>query len=142
MKILLVMVQKLIIGLIVQCYDDVKNAIKFVLFGIFRFQFSVFQVVEIGIYIEHLLRECAKKGKYQQCPRCTEAIGNDFDVHIKLKECIESKPNTNRCPLCHMNIREGEKAWREHLMGVDGCVKNPRRIQALKKSINNLRKFL
>jgi hypothetical protein len=41
-----------------------------------------------------------------------------------------------------MNIREGEKAWREHLMGVDGCVKNPRRIQALKKSINNLRKFL
>ena len=51
----------------------------------------VYQVVEIGIYIEHLLRECAKKGKYQQCPRCTEAIGNDFDVHIKLKECSEIK---------------------------------------------------
>ena len=33
-----------------------------------------------------------------------------------------------------MNIRDGEKAWKEHLMGVDGCVKNPRRIQALKKT--------
>jgi hypothetical protein len=90
--------------------------------------------VEIGIYIEHLLRECEKKGKYQQCPRCTEAIGNDFDVHIKLKECHENKPNTNRCPLCHMNIPDGDKPWRDHLMGADGCVKNPRRIQALKKS--------
>ena len=95
-------------------------------------------MVEIGIYIEHLLRECAKKNKYQQCPRCTEAIGTDFDVHIKLKECIEAKPNTSRCPLCHMNIHEGEKSWREHLMGVDGCVKNPRRLQALKKSNLNL----
>ncbi|CAF1175141.1 unnamed protein product [Rotaria sordida] len=91
------------------------------------------QVVEIGIYIEHLLRECGKKGKYQQCPRCTEAIGHDFDVHIKLKECHEIKSNTNRCPLCHMNVPEGDKPWRDHLMGVDGCVKNPRRIQALKK---------
>ena len=33
-----------------------------------------------------------------------------------------------------MNIREGEKPWREHLMGANGCVKNPRRTQALKKS--------
>jgi hypothetical protein len=128
------MVSKHIIGQLVQCYDDVKNAIKFVLLYFHLKTLLVYQVVEIGIYIEHLLRECAKKGKYQQCPRCTEAIGNDFDVHIKLKECSESKPNTNRCPLCHMNIREGEKAWRDHLMGADGCVKNPRRIQALKKS--------
>ena len=60
-------------------------------------------------------------------------LENDFDVHIKLKECHETKPNTTRCPLCHMNIPEGDKPWREHLMGVDGCVKNPRRIQALKK---------
>jgi hypothetical protein len=33
-----------------------------------------------------------------------------------------------------MNIPEGDKPWRDHLMGVDGCVKNPRRMQALKKS--------
>jgi hypothetical protein len=33
-----------------------------------------------------------------------------------------------------MNISEGDESWREHLMGSDGCVKNPRRIQALKKS--------
>ncbi|CAF3183820.1 unnamed protein product [Rotaria socialis] len=92
------------------------------------------QVVEIGIYIDHLLRECEKKGKYQQCPRCTEAVGNDYDAHIKLKECHETKANTNRCPLCHMNIPEGDKPWRDHLMGVDGCVKNARRIQALKKN--------
>ncbi|CAF2057327.1 unnamed protein product [Rotaria magnacalcarata] len=92
------------------------------------------QVVEIGISIDHLLRECEKKGKYQQCPRCTEAVGNDYDTHIKLKECHETKPNTNRCPLCHMNIPEGDKPWRDHLMGVDGCVKNARRIQALKKN--------
>ncbi|UJR22352.1 hypothetical protein I4U23_025414 [Adineta vaga] len=94
------------------------------------------QVVEIAIYIEHLLHECAKKGKYQQCPRCTEAIGNDFDNHIKLKECYEAKSNTNRCPLCHMNVREGEKYWRDHLMGVDGCIKNTRRLKIPNKSRN------
>src|SRR5215475_12112179 len=117
MKILFVMVSKHIIGQIVRCFDDVKNAIKFVFFSyIFILYSSALQVVEIGIYIEHLLRECAKKGKYQQCPRCTEAIGNDFDAHVKLKECYEAKPNTNRCPLCHMNVREGEKPWRDHLM--------------------------
>lgn len=137
MKISSVVVSKHIIGQLVQCYDDVKNAIKFVsLFSLFSFpSFSLLcQVVEIGIYIEHLLRECAKKGKYQQCPRCTEAIGNDFDTHIKLKECYEAKSNTNRCPLCHINVREGEKHWRDHLMAVDGCIKNPRRLKALNKS--------
>jgi hypothetical protein len=37
-----------------------------------------------------------------------------------------------------MNIREGDKPWRDHLMGVDGCVKNSRRLQALKTSnLNN-----
>lgn len=42
-----------------------------------------------------------------------------------------------------MNIPDGDKHWREHLMGDDGCVKNPRRIQALKKSKLNLnRSFL
>ncbi len=140
MKILYVMVLNNITGLIVQCYDDVKNAIKFVvLFYFYKTILFLFQVVEIGIYIEHLLRECEKKGKYQQCPRCTEAIGHDFDVHIKLKECHETKSNTSRCPLCHMNIPEGDKPWRDHLMGVDGCVKNPRRIQALKKSKKNVK---
>lgn len=145
MKILYVMVSSNIIGLIVPCYDDVKNAIKFVLIRFFFFtrDLSVTQVVEIGIYTDHLLRECEKKGKYEQCPRCSEAIGKDYDVHIKLKECNETKPNTNRCPLCHMNVPDGDKHWREHLMGVDGCVKNPRRIQALKKSKLNLnRSFL
>jgi hypothetical protein len=33
-----------------------------------------------------------------------------------------------------MNIPDGDKPWRDHLMGPEGCVKNPRRIQALKKS--------
>jgi hypothetical protein len=33
-----------------------------------------------------------------------------------------------------MNIPEGDKSWRDHLMGVDGCVKNPRRLPALKQS--------
>jgi len=37
-----------------------------------------------------------------------------------------------------MNIPEGDKPWRDHLMGVDGCVKNARRIQALKKSKNKI----
>ncbi|CAF0768941.1 unnamed protein product [Adineta ricciae] len=92
------------------------------------------QVIEIGIHIEHLLRECEKKGKYQQCPRCTEAIGHDFDNHIKSKQCIEAKPNTNRCPLCHANVREGEKYWRDHLMGPNGCTENPRRLKATTKN--------
>lgn len=92
------------------------------------------QVIELALYIEHLLNECDKKGKYQQCPRCNEPIGSDYDVHVRLKECHETKSNTSRCPLCHMNIPEGDEPWREHLMGADGCVKNPRRLQALKKS--------
>ena len=41
-----------------------------------------------------------------------------------------------------MNIPDGDKYWREHLTGVDGCVKNPRRIQALKKSTLNLKDYL
>jgi len=42
-----------------------------------------------------------------------------------------------------MNIPEGDKPWRDHLMGVDGCVKNARRIQALKKSKEkNISNFL
>jgi hypothetical protein len=94
----------------------------------------------VGIYIDHLLRECEKKGKYQQCARCTEAIGQDYDVHIKLKECHEAKPRTTRCPLCHMNIPDGDEPWRDHLTGPDGCMKNPRRIQALKKSSISIRK--
>ena len=36
-----------------------------------------------------------------------------------------------------MNIPDGDKPWRDHLMGPEGCVKNPRRIQALKKSKKN-----
>jgi hypothetical protein len=55
-------------------------------------------------------------------------------MHVKSKECAEAKPNTNRCPLCHMNIRDNDKDWRNHLMGVDGCTKNARRLQALKRS--------
>lgn len=101
-----------------------------------------FQVIEIGIHIEHLLRECEKKSKYQQCPRCTEAIGHDFDNHIKSKQCIEAKPNTNRCPLCHTNVREGEKYWRDHLMGPNGCAENPRRLKATTKSIMISNRFL
>ncbi|UJR26748.1 hypothetical protein I4U23_008063 [Adineta vaga] len=95
------------------------------------------QVVEVAIYVEHLLRECEKKGKYQQCPRCSEAIGNDFDVHLKLKDCHETKPNTSRCPLCHMNIPEGDESWRNHLMSVDGCVKNQRRLPASKQNTSS-----
>ena len=36
-----------------------------------------------------------------------------------------------------MNIPEGDEPWREHSMGADGCVKNPRRLQALKKSLSD-----
>ena len=141
MKILYAMVSNNTTGLHVQCYGDVKNAIRFVrsfrspnVCFLFFNQSCLFQVVEVAIYVEHLLRECENKGKYQQCPRCSEAIGNDFDIHIKLKECHETKPNTSRCPLCHMNIPEGDEAWRNHLMGADGCVKNSRRGSELKQS--------
>ena len=126
-----------ITGRIVRCYADVKSAIKCVSptsIATSHPALSLAQVVEIGIYIDHLLRECEKKVKYQQCSRCTEAIGSDYDVHIKIKECHEAEPHTNRCPFCHMNIAEGDEPWRDHLMGPDGCVRNPRRMPALKNS--------
>ncbi len=44
------------------------------------------------------------------------------------------KLNRIQIDVHHMNIPDGDKPWRDHLMGADGCVKNPRRIQALKKS--------
>ncbi|CAF1448145.1 unnamed protein product [Didymodactylos carnosus] len=92
-------------------------------------------VIEIATLIDHLLSECTNHEKYSQCLRCNEAIlKTEYEKHTKLKECLEAKPNTNRCPLCHNNIdSNGEQSWREHLMSVDGCVRNPRRELAIKK---------
>ncbi|CAF0816816.1 unnamed protein product [Didymodactylos carnosus] len=94
------------------------------------------QVIEIATQIDHLLSECTNHEKYSQCLRCNEAIlKTEYEKHTKLKECHEAKLNTNRCPLCHNNIdSNGEQSWRDHLMSVDGCVKNPRRELAIKKN--------
>lgn len=89
------------------------------------------QIIEVATQNEHLLGECQFKNNYKQCPRCSEAVnittGQDNDFHFKLKKCIPLEKNTNKCPLCHLNIGFGEDNWKEHLMSSNGCSKNERR---------------
>ncbi|GAB6024051.1 hypothetical protein CHUAL_008771 [Chamberlinius hualienensis] len=92
------------------------------------------QVVEIAEYIGHLLEECSSKDKYAKCKRCQEAIPKkEFDKHVQMRLCIPAKldKSYSRCQLCHKNIGSGEKSWKVHLIGKNGCERNPRR-----KSIN------
>lgn len=101
------------------------------------------QVVEISGLTDHLLEECSAKNKYSKCRRCQEAIPKrDYDVHVKLRTCNPAKPDKsgNRCPLCHKNISVGDKSWKTHLMGKNGCEHNPRRKQYDKRTVDKMKK--
>nr|XP_040049239.1 centrosomal protein of 104 kDa isoform X2 [Gasterosteus aculeatus aculeatus] len=88
------------------------------------------QVVEIASLTEHLLGECDSRSMFSQCPRCSEAVASeDLTRHVQGPACngpISGK-SSNHCPLCHNNFLPGEKAWKAHLMGREGCKQNCRR---------------
>ncbi|XP_037334389.2 centrosomal protein of 104 kDa isoform X1 [Pungitius pungitius] len=88
------------------------------------------QVVEIASLTEHLLGECDSRSMFSQCPRCSEAVASeDLSRHVQGPGCnspIAGK-GSNHCPLCHNNFMPGEKAWKAHLMGREGCKQNSRR---------------
>ncbi|XP_034392909.1 centrosomal protein of 104 kDa isoform X2 [Cyclopterus lumpus] len=88
------------------------------------------QVVEIASLTEHLLGECESRSKFSQCPRCSEAVAiEELTRHVQGPACIPpiSGKGSNHCPLCHNNFMPGEKAWKAHLMGREGCKQNSRR---------------
>ncbi|XP_056279486.1 centrosomal protein of 104 kDa isoform X1 [Pseudoliparis swirei] len=88
------------------------------------------QVVEIASLTEHLLGECESRARFSQCPRCSEAVATDeLSRHAQDPACIPpvSGKGSNHCPLCHNNFLPGEKAWKAHLMGREGCKQNSRR---------------
>lgn len=96
------------------------------------------QVVEIASLTEHLLTECDKKDSFGKCQRCSEAFPKDeLPKHIKSRTCNAAKPEhvANHCPLCHDNFSPGEEAWKSHLMGMDGCAMNLRRLSTINKTI-------
>ncbi|XP_078110642.1 centrosomal protein of 104 kDa isoform X2 [Sander vitreus] len=88
------------------------------------------QVVEIASLTEHLLGECESRSRFSQCPRCSEAVPTeDLTRHLHGPACNSSisGKGSNHCPLCHNNFMPGEKAWKAHLMGREGCKQNSRR---------------
>ncbi|XP_042348111.1 centrosomal protein of 104 kDa [Plectropomus leopardus] len=88
------------------------------------------QVVEIASLTEHLLGECENSSRFSQCPRCSEAVATeDLTRHAQGPACNPpiSGKGSNHCPLCHNNFTPGEKAWKAHLMGREGCKQNSRR---------------
>ncbi|KAM8863694.1 centrosomal protein of 104 kDa isoform 2-T2 [Spinachia spinachia] len=88
------------------------------------------QVVEIASLTEHLLGECDRRSTFSQCPRCSEAVASeDLARHVQGPSCNSpiSGKGSNHCPLCHNNFMPGEKAWKAHLMGREGCKQNSRR---------------
>ncbi|XP_029011867.1 centrosomal protein of 104 kDa isoform X2 [Betta splendens] len=88
------------------------------------------QVVEIAGLTEHLLGECERRLRFSHCPRCSEAVATeDLARHVQGPACNPpiSGKDSNHCPLCHNNFSPGEKAWKAHLMGREGCKQNSRR---------------
>ncbi|KAJ3585944.1 hypothetical protein NHX12_012351 [Muraenolepis orangiensis] len=86
------------------------------------------QVVEISSLTEHLLGECKGRGRFSQCPRCSEALpAQELARHVQGPACNPPGKGSNHCPLCHNNFIPGEEAWKAHLMGRDGCKQNSRR---------------
>jgi len=93
-------------------------------------------VVEISGYSAHLLDECEQKDAYVECPICNEAfLAGELKQHQQNKKvCIPRKPGKVVCTLCHEELDDSEHAWRDHLMGPNGCTHNKRRLESLKRT--------
>lgn len=92
------------------------------------------QIIEISVQNEHLLTECQQKANYKRCPRCNEAVNTtnkiENELHFTTKQCVPMDKKSQRCPLCHATLGNGEDVWKEHLMGPNGCTKNPRNLDS------------
>ena len=81
------------------------------------------QVVEIAGTTTHLLTECSAQDKFKSCSDCLLAVENGADHACTV---VPGEGET-LCPLCNVAVRDGEEGWRDHLMGDQGCQRNPRR---------------
>lgn len=88
------------------------------------------QVIEIACLNDHLLSECSMNGMNKECPRCGEAINEQYiEEHIARADCPIKLPKkeANRCPLCHEDIAPRASGWRAHLLDHE-CPRNPRSV--------------
>ena len=70
-----------------------------------------------------LWRKATNKQTY-----CSHTLFNNYPSSLSAAESGKS-----HCPLCHRNFPLGEEAWKNHLMGKDGCKANPRRLQSINR---------
>lgn len=81
-------------------------------------------IIEVSTLTSHLVDECDYSNRIQQCPICEEAIlREDYLAHLQKKDCKELLPGIARCPLCHIDIPDGDAGWRSHLLQSPGCPK-------------------
>ena len=86
------------------------------------------QIIEIATLQEHLLDECERKGDFEPCPNCGDAIlARDLDAHTRARKCkpLPDASVASRCPLCSKDILPDKRGWVTHLID-EGCLKNPR----------------
>lgn len=54
--------------------------------------------------------ECEAREKFTVCPNCSEAILRpQFDSHTSRCKQTKSKESHSMCPLCHVQIQDGEE---------------------------------
>ena len=73
------------------------------------------QVVELCSLTTHLLSQCAQQRRFQQCPRCKQAVLIEhYSSHTDTQRCVdveeEGAGDIGRvCPLCYSKIAFGDK---------------------------------
>lgn len=85
-------------------------------------------IIEIININSHLLTECTDKSEYTECQECHEAVlKTELEAHEAEGLCRPVKPNSMRCPLCHMDIAPlSIEMWRNHIL-VKQCPNNERK---------------
>lgn len=85
------------------------------------------QVIELATLNDHLLHECAKKVRYEECPDCHFAmLPRELEKH-RLTPCRRTDARET-CRLCLGHIQpDDEWAWQKHYLTKGGCPKNPRK---------------
>ncbi|KAG0602198.1 hypothetical protein M758_11G166900 [Ceratodon purpureus] len=86
------------------------------------------QIVEISSLKDHYLFECASGKRYIECQKCYLAVPESrLAAHQKSKDCKMCKQHKLlRCPLCYRTVEPSDKGWREHILQLPGCLRNPR----------------
>jgi len=89
-----------------------------------------YNVDEISTLNDHLINSCSGKDSLKECQRCKMAIRLDqYEAHIKAKQCEPASSSDRRCPLCTEAIPDdndaGRSGWKIHLID-QGCPANVR----------------